>query len=258
MAAHPSRPTHAQLINRYLFPKIIGQLNDGSCPSIKEANVYSRPPHQLAAEHPGTGHGEEGSVRYFFSRLHYTSENQKRRLRMVGDDGTGRWHPETGKQKVEGTAGGCLKKFSYMFRTPSGGWERSGWVMAEYSYGSDDTVLCKVYKPRPAAGSSEEPTARTRSRQQTATSSSRHYSTALLGDGAPRFARGAEGYNQLILQREPDEEAESSGRAPPPEQQKLMEMEDFLLNDDVVPLQIPYDESLICSYENYLLSPSGV
>jgi len=102
MAAHPSRPTtHAQLINDYLLPKITGQLNvtDGSCPFIvKEVDVYSRPPHRLVAEHAGAGHGEEGSVYcYFFSRLHYTSENQKRRLRMVGDDGTGRWHPETGK-----------------------------------------------------------------------------------------------------------------------------------------------------------------
>ena len=92
MAAHPSGPTHAELINHYLLPKITGQLNDGSCPFLKEADVYSRPPHQLVAEH-----AEEGSGCYFFSRLHYTSENQKRRLRMVGDDGTGRWHPETGK-----------------------------------------------------------------------------------------------------------------------------------------------------------------
>ena len=77
--------------------------------------------------------------------------------------------------------------------------------MAEYGYssdgrGSDDTVLCKVYKPRQeSAGSCEKPIART--------------------------------------------------RASRPDQLKLIEH--YLLNDDDVTL--PYDDSLISSYENYLL-----
>jgi hypothetical protein len=168
MAAH-HHPAPALLINHCLLPKITDdgrrrqQLLHGGFFTINEADVYSKPPHELATEHAPvpSPHGEAGEW-YFFTRLRYTSGNQTRPSRAVvrggaaaGGSVVGRWQPETGKTEVEGTVGGYATTFCYYYykEKAAAEWVRTGWLMAEYSYGSSDTVLCKVYYVGPTTHS---------------------------------------------------------------------------------------------------------
>jgi hypothetical protein len=150
------RPSDAELIDRYLFPKISGWQQPlplhGGFIVINEADVYSKPPRQLVAEHapaPGSGQGGVSGEWYFFTRLRYTGDNQMRCSRAVGGAAAGmveRWYSDRRGIQVDGTLYGYVKRLYHQEKEAEGTrWVRTGWAMEEFSYGAVDTVLCKVY-----------------------------------------------------------------------------------------------------------------
>jgi hypothetical protein len=133
---------------------------------------------------------------------------------------------------VNGTIGGYIKRFCYK-QKPAAEWVRTGWLMAEYSYGSSDTVLCKVYYIR---------------LHQERPSSSAAQTTTTPTTDAP----AASGYQGTL----------QGGLGP------LQEAERFLMIDDdeddgrglTMALQIipPHHEDMDAFFESYLLGGEGV
>ncbi|KAL6639288.1 hypothetical protein ACP70R_023018 [Stipagrostis hirtigluma subsp. patula] len=262
-----------ELVDRYLRAKIAGELRTGRF--IIDADVCSAPPYVLAERHapapapaPGTGAGDS-RVWYFFSPVRYVGASKTMRWRTV--DGTGgkeRWHAEGKDKPVKGSAGGYLTKLSYRVKTAPGVIEKPGWLMVEYGiYGSDDTVLCKVYKsPRgpgrscASSGSSSESSS---GRKRKATNADEHLQVAppsararlqTHDDDAMLFAGSLDqdslsdnlaaapefGETQPELQVAPAG-VDGSSEYPP----ELEEMKNFLMaddEDDAMAVQVPYGE----------------
>ncbi|KAL6658007.1 hypothetical protein ACP70R_005787 [Stipagrostis hirtigluma subsp. patula] len=264
-------PRDHELVDRYLRAKIAGELRVGRF--VIDADVCSAPPYVLAERHapaPGTGDGDSRAW-YFFSPVRYVGASKTMRWRTI--DGTGgkeRWHAEGKDKPVKGSAGGYLTKLSYRVKTAPGVNEKPGWLMVEYGvYGSDDTVLCKIYKSprgpgRSCASSSGSSSECSSGRKRKARDSDEHLQAAppsararlhqthdddamlfagsldqeLLSDNlaaAPEF-----GETQPELQVAPAA-VDGSSEYPP----ELEEMKNFLMaddEDDAMALQVPYGE----------------
>jgi hypothetical protein len=145
-------PSDDRLVNHYLRAKIAGKMSHlpNAC-YFYDADVCSARPEDLVRDHgvparvPGKDAGG-GEQWFFFCPVRFTGGSMTRRSRTV--DGTGDtecWHAEGRPRPVEG-GGGFVQKFSYHVKVAPGVVEKPGWIMAEYSIGDGDTVLCKVYR----------------------------------------------------------------------------------------------------------------